>query len=168
MLGFSVPILKLLRPLTQESSHYHTKNTPPSGGYPSRNPGAPCPEPGQRPNISNYICFTFYWLTDTGCTGSSPLGTGYVRLRRAGLRSGCRAPAPHPSDRSCCRARPPGCGPQAGLSLSTRNLPSPGIKPRSPALAGRFLTTGPPRKSPDPFQIIPHVCRYEYMPVLTF
>ena len=28
-----------------------------------------------------------------------------------------------------------------------RNLPGPGIKSMSPALAGGFLTTGPPRKS---------------------
>ena len=30
---------------------------------------------------------------------------------------------------------------------STWDLPRPGIKPVSPALAGRFLTTGPPGKS---------------------
>ena len=29
------------------------------------------------------------------------------------------------------------------------DLPGPGIEPVSPALAGRFLTTGPPGKSPD-------------------
>ena len=34
-----------------------------------------------------------------------------------------------------------------GLSCSTWNLPGPGIKPMSPVLAGRFLTTGPPGKS---------------------
>ena len=28
-------------------------------------------------------------------------------------------------------------------------VPHPGIQPTSPALAGRFLTTGPPGKSPD-------------------
>jgi len=30
--------------------------------------------------------------------------------------------------------------------LSLGDLPDPGIKPASPALAGRFLTTEPPRK----------------------
>ena len=30
-----------------------------------------------------------------------------------------------------------------------RNLPGPGIKPVSPALAGRFLSTVPPGKSPN-------------------
>ena len=35
----------------------------------------------------------------------------------------------------------------SGLSfLSPGNLPSPGIKPTSPALAGRFFTTEPPEK----------------------
>ena len=29
------------------------------------------------------------------------------------------------------------------------NLPGPGIEPVSPALAGRFSTTGPPGKSPE-------------------
>ena len=36
-----------------------------------------------------------------------------------------------------------------GLSCSTWYLPGPGIKPMSPVLAGRFLTTGPPGKSQD-------------------
>ena len=31
-------------------------------------------------------------------------------------------------------------------ALRTGNLPGPGIKPVSPALAGRFLTTAPPEK----------------------
>ena len=33
-----------------------------------------------------------------------------------------------------------------GISLT---VPQPGIEPASPALEGRFLTTGPPGKSPD-------------------
>ena len=33
------------------------------------------------------------------------------------------------------------------LSCSMQNLPGPGIKPMSPALAGRFSITGPPGKS---------------------
>ena len=32
---------------------------------------------------------------------------------------------------------------------SPENLSNPGIKPRSPALAGRFFTTKPPGKSPS-------------------
>ena len=37
----------------------------------------------------------------------------------------------------------------SGLPFSSRgDLPDPGIKPSSPALAGRFLTTEPPGKLP--------------------
>ena len=39
------------------------------------------------------------------------------------------------------------CGTRASLPCSMWNLPGPGIKPTSPALAGGFLTTGPPGKS---------------------
>ena len=40
-----------------------------------------------------------------------------------------------------------GCGPQAQLIQGMWILPSPWVKPVSPALAGRFLTTGPTGKS---------------------
>ena len=40
------------------------------------------------------------------------------------------------------------CSTQAQVLHGTRDLPRPGIKPMTPALAGRFLTTGPPGKSP--------------------
>ena len=38
------------------------------------------------------------------------------------------------------------CGPWAQLLLGMWNLPEPGIEPLSSALAGGFLTTGPPGK----------------------
>ena len=38
------------------------------------------------------------------------------------------------------------CGAQASLLHSIWTLPGPGIEPVSPALAGGFLTTGPPGK----------------------
>ena len=38
-------------------------------------------------------------------------------------------------------------GTQALVAHGMWDLPGPGIKPVSPALAGRFLSTGPPRKS---------------------
>ena len=40
------------------------------------------------------------------------------------------------------------CHPPAQLPHNMWNLPGPGIEPVSPALAGRFLTTGPPGESP--------------------
>ena len=39
------------------------------------------------------------------------------------------------------------CGARVQLPRVMWNLPGPGIKPVFPALAGRFLTTGPPEKS---------------------
>ena len=44
--------------------------------------------------------------------------------------------------------------------IAPRNLPRPGIEPVSPALAGRFLTTGPPGKSMylSELEFSPDVC----------
>ena len=39
------------------------------------------------------------------------------------------------------------CGSRAHLLCGTWDLPGPGLKPMSPALAGGFLTTAPPGKS---------------------
>ena len=50
------------------------------------------------------------------------------------------------------------CSTQAQLLHGTRDLPRPGIKPMSPALAGRFLTTGPPGKSSTCFLHPPVLC----------
>ena len=41
------------------------------------------------------------------------------------------------------------CGARAQLLHNMWDLPGPGIKPVSPALAGRFLSTAPPGKSRD-------------------
>ena len=54
---------------------------------------------------------------------------------------------------SCCGAQAlvckgfSSCSTQAQLPFGLWDLPRLGIKPVSPALAGRFLTTGPPGKS---------------------
>ena len=70
-----------------------------------------------------------------------------------GLLSSCNALASHCGGFSCCRAQAVGrvglssCGSQAELLCSMWGLPGPGIEPMSPALAGGFLTTGPPEKS---------------------
>ena len=42
--------------------------------------------------------------------------------------------------------RPSGCGSRAQLLRGMWDLPRPGLEPVSPALAGRFSTTAPPRK----------------------
>ena len=41
------------------------------------------------------------------------------------------------------------CGTRASLLRGMWDLPGPGLKPVSPALAGGFLATVPPGKSPD-------------------
>ena len=41
------------------------------------------------------------------------------------------------------------CGLRASLLRGMWDLPRPALKPMSPALAGRFLTTAPQGKSPD-------------------
>ena len=47
------------------------------------------------------------------------------------------------------------CGTRAELLQGMWDLPRPGVKPMSPALAGRFLTTGPPKKYQyQPFQTV--------------
>ena len=51
--------------------------------------------------------------------------------------SSCVAPASHCCGFSCCRA----------WALGHMSFPGPGIELLSPALAGGFLTTEPPRKS---------------------
>ena len=74
--------------------------------------------------------------------------------------SSCSALASHCSGLSCCGARAPGvrasavvarglssCGAWAQFVHGMWDPPGPGIKPVSPALAGRFSTTVPPGKS---------------------
>ena len=43
------------------------------------------------------------------------------------------------------------CGSRAQLLRGMRDLPTPGLEPVSPALAGRFSTTAPPGKPLGPF-----------------
>ena len=43
------------------------------------------------------------------------------------------------------------CGAWAELFRGMWDLPGPGLEPMSPALAGGFLTTAPPGKSPETF-----------------
>ena len=70
----------------------------------------------------------------------------YLFLSVLGLRccprafSSCGVRASHCGGFSCC-------GAWAQLPCRIWNLPRPGTEPMSSALAGRFLTTGPPEKS---------------------
>ena len=72
------------------------------------------------------------------CHGARALGTWASVVVACGLsRSGSQALEHRLSSR----------GAQALFLLSKWDLPRVGIEPESPALAGRFFTTGPPGKS---------------------
>ena len=66
------------------------------------------------------------------------------------------ARASHRGVFSCCEALAPGlqgfssCGARASLPCGMWNLPGPGVEALSPALPGRFFTTGPPGESQWP------------------
>ena len=51
------------------------------------------------------------------------------------------------------------CGPQAQLFQGIWDLPRPGIKPASSALAGGFLTTRPPRNIPKHGECSVNMCQ---------
>ena len=70
---------------------------------------------------------------------------------------------------SCCRSRAPehrlsSCGTWVQLPHGTWDLPGPGIEPVSPALAGRFFTTEPPRKPPPRFLLYGSNIMYRLCP----
>ena len=67
---------------------------------------------------------------------------------KQGLLSSCGVWASPCCGFSCYRAQ--GLDTRASVVVAhglSWNLPKPGIEPQSPTLAGRFLVTGPPRKS---------------------
>ena len=95
----------------------------------------------------------------------------FLQLWRVGATLHCSAWPSHCGGFFCCRAwalgawasvvvarglsscglqalehRLSSCGARAQLLCSMWDLPGPGLKPVSPALAGGFLTTVPPRK----------------------
>ena len=80
--------------------------------------------------------------------GSSLLCVGFLQLRCVGLLIAVASLAEEHGLQCSQASATVACGlnsygTQAQLPLSMWNLPGPGIKPMSPALAGRFLTTGP-------------------------
>ena len=61
-----------------------------------------------------------------------------------GLQQLCVAHRLSSCDLQALKSWPSSCGARAWLPCGMWNLPRPGIEPMSPALAGRFLTSGPP------------------------
>ena len=115
--------------------------------------------------------FFFLNLFIFGCVGSSLLCVGFLQLQRVEVTLHCGAGASHCGAFSCYRAQGLGarasvvvarqlsscgswvlerrlstCGARAQLLRGMQDLPGPGLKPMSPALAGGFLTTVPPGK----------------------
>ena len=103
----------------------------------------------------------------------------FLQLRRAGATLRCVARASHCSGFSCCgvwalgtrasvvvahglsswgsralERRLSSCAARAQLPHGMWDLPRPGLKPVSPALAGGFLTTAPPGKPLDVFSYL--------------
>ena len=110
--------------------------------------------------LNRYFIFIFIYLIFS-CVGSSLLHAGFLQLQQAGATLRCGSQASHCSGFSCCRAQALGmwasvvvphglssCGSWAvGRRLSSCStwayllhgmwdLPGPGIKAVSPALAG--------------------------------
>ena len=126
------------------------------------------------PNSQFFKKILFIYRLIFGCIGSSLLCMGFLQLWRAGATLRCGARASPCGGFSCCRAQALGaqasvvavrrlsscgsralerrlsiCGTWAQLLHGMWDLPGPGIEPVSPALAGGFLTTVPPGKSPN-------------------
>ena len=98
--------------------------------------------------FDHFICFCFFSLW-VGCVFVAACGLSLVAA--GGSYSSCGAWTSHCCDFSCCGAGAlelslSSCGPPAQLPRSMWDLPGPGIEPLSPALAGRFLSAGPPGK----------------------
>ena len=117
------------------------------------------------------ICFCFVYLFIFGCVGSSLLHAVFLQLRQAGATLHCSARASHCGGFSCgtqalgvqasvvvahgfsscgswaLEGRLSSCGTQVQLLRGMWDLPRPGLKSVSPALAGRFLITAPPGKT---------------------
>ena len=118
----------------------------------------------------------FIYLFIFGCFGSSLLRAGFLQLRRVGATLHCGARASHCGGFSCCGARALGarasvvmarglssCGTRAKLLCGMWDLPGQGMKPVSPALAGGFLTTAPPGKSPVLYFYAHFLSQYLFM-----
>ena len=115
------------------------------GGLPSM--GSDTTEATQQRQQPSWLC----WVSVAARRLLSSCG-------KPGLRSPCGSRASHRGGFSCCGAWALGCAGFSSCVFRARehrlsscgsmwNLPGPGIEPVCPALAGGFLTAGPPRKS---------------------
>ena len=114
----------------------------------------------QAPTLKNLTAFYFIQLFIFGCVGSLLLHVGFLQLQRVGATLSCGAWASHCGGFSCCRTcalgvrasvvvarglsscgsralerRLSSCGARAQLLCGMWDLPRPGLKPVSLALA---------------------------------
>ena len=114
--------------------------------------------------IQNFMCYTpfiYLFFHFFGCAGSLLLQAGFSLVaasRGYSLVKVCRLLIAVASLVLEYGSR---CAGSVVVSLHRLScflgmwaLSGPGIEPVSPALAGRFLTTGPPGKSHTPFRVI--------------
>ena len=113
-----------------------------------------------------FVFLKYIYLFIFGCVGSSLLCAGFLWLRRAGATLCCGVQASLVAEHGLqahglqqlwlagSRVQAQQLCARAQLLHGMWDLPEPGIEPMSPALAGGFLTTVPPGKSPG-FFVIP-------------
>ena len=107
--------------------------------------------------------FIYFWLRWVFVAARRPslvaVGSGYSLLRCAGFSLRWLLLLQSPGSRrmgfSSCGSWAPecrlsSCGARASLLRGMWDLPGPLLEPVSPALAGGFLITAPPGKSPNP------------------
>ena len=102
--------------------------------------------------MDSYMTFVtgFFPFLVFGCAGSSSPCPDFLSCSDWGLLSSCGARPSRCSGFSCYGAQslePAGFSSLVHRLSCMKYLPRPGIKPVSPALAGRFLSTAPPGKS---------------------
>ena len=98
------------------------------------------------------IFFFFFFFKFLAVLGFCCCAQAFFSCGEWGLLSSRDVQASHCGHFFCCRAWAlecglSSCGTWAYSLPSMWDLPGPGIKPVSPALAGIFLSTGPPGKS---------------------
>ena len=110
----------------------------------------------------------------SGYSRSSWLHVGFLQSWWPGATLHPGAKASPCGGLSCCTTQAVGhvgfssCGTWAYLPRGMWDLPWPGIKPMLPALAGGFLTTGPPGKSRIPESFLKHQLACEWMDLLYY
>ena len=117
--------------------------------------------------FGDFLKIYLFYVFIFGCIGSSLLRVGFSLVAENGSYSSLqcagfslrwllllRSMGSRQAGFSSCgsRALEPrlsSCGARAQLLRSMWDLPGPGLKPVSPAMAGGFLTTAPPGKAGD-------------------